>query len=158
MNDQRYRWKNLQLRRHVDVIEGKYPPSTVLKNATFLHSGLRQWIKANIWIYEDRIIYIGDDLPGKECKSEQVDCSDLFLVPGYIEPHAHPFQLYNPHSLAQYASQFGTTTLINDNLVLFLQLQKKKAFSLMDDLKKLPQSLFWWHLFQTHIFSPSPHR
>jgi adenine deaminase len=149
MNDQRYRWKNLQLRRHLDVIDGKYPPTKVLKNATFLHSGLKQWLKANIWIYEDRIVYIGDLLPKIELHTEVVDCSELFLVPGYIEPHSHPFQVYNPHSIAQYASQFGTTTLINDNLVLFLQLPKKKAFSLMDDFKKIPQSIFWWCRFDS---------
>lgn len=144
MNDPRYRWRNHQLRKHVDVIDGKYSPTKLLKNATFLHSGLKQWLKANIWIYDDRIVYIGDQLPNIDSHTEQLDCSELFLVPGYIEPHAHPFQLYNPHSLAQYASQFGTTTLINDNLVMFLQLQKKKAFSLMDSFQKLPQSLFWW--------------
>jgi adenine deaminase len=149
MNDQRYRWKNLQLRRHLDVIDGKYPPTKVLKNATFLHSGLKQWLKANIWIYEDRIVYIGDLLPKIELHTDIVDCSELYLVPGYIEPHSHPFQVYNPHSIAQYASQFGTTTLINDNLVLFLQLPKKKAFSLMDDFQKIPQSIFWWCRFDS---------
>ena len=42
---------------------------------------------------------------------EIIDCTDFLLVPGYMEPHAHPFQLYNPLSLAAYASQFGTTTI-----------------------------------------------
>lgn len=149
MYESKYRWRSLQLRKQVDIIDGKRSPSLVLKNATFLHSGFRQWITANIWIHEDRIVYIGEQLPAKDVNSEQIDCSDLFLVPGYIEPHAHPFQLYNPHSLAQYASQYGTTTLVNDNLVLFLQLPKKKAFSLMDEMKKLPQSLFWWSRFDS---------
>lgn len=149
MYESKYRWRSLQLRKQVDIIDGKRSPSLVLKNATFLHSGFRQWITANIWIHEDRIVYIGEQLPAKDVNSEQIDCSDLFLVPGYIEPHAHPFQLYNPHSLAQYASQYGTTTLVNDNLVLFLQLPKKKAFSLMDEMKRLPQSLFWWSRFDS---------
>jgi adenine deaminase len=149
MYEQKYRWRSLQLRKHVDVIDGKNSPTMVLKNATFLHSGFRQWIKGNIWIHEDRIIYIGDQLPTSDLYTDEIDCSDFFLVPGYIEPHAHPFQLYNPHSLAQYASQFGTTTMVNDNLVLFLQLQKKKAFSLMDQMKKLPQSIFWWCRFDS---------
>ncbi|KAA0546362.1 adenine deaminase [Bacillus sp. BGMRC 2118] len=149
MSESKYRWRSLQLRKAVDIIDGKRSPQMVLKNATFLHSGFRQWITANIWIHEDRIVYIGEQLPAKDVNSEQIDCTNLFLVPGYIEPHAHPFQLYNPHSLAQYASQYGTTTLVNDNLVLFLQLPKKKAFSLMDDMKKLPQSLFWWSRFDS---------
>ncbi|MFZ3591185.1 adenine deaminase C-terminal domain-containing protein [Bacillus sp. DJP31] len=149
MYDPKFRWRNQELRKHVEIIDGKYSPTILLTNATFLHSGLKQWLKANIWIYEDRIVYIGDQLPNADVHTETFDCSDLFLVPGYIEPHAHPFQLYNPHSLAQYASMFGTTTLINDNLVMFLQLPKKKAFSLMDDFQKLPQTIYWWCRFDS---------
>lgn len=75
------------------------------------------------------------------------------LVPGYIEPHAHPFQLYNPHSFAAYASQTGTTTLINDNMVLALQLGKKKAFSFINELNDNPVTMYWWCRFdaQTEI-------
>lgn len=47
---------------------------------------------------------------------EIIDCEGKFLVPGYIEPHAHPFQLYNPEQLAIHAAQTGTTSLVNDNL------------------------------------------
>ena len=52
-----------------------------------------------------------------------IDCTGQVLVPGYIEPHCHPFQLYNPHSLSNYASSFGTTTLINDNLYPFIAIR-----------------------------------
>ena len=77
----------------------------------------------------------------------------MFLVPGYIEPHAHPFHLYNPLSLAAYASRFGTTTIINDNLLLFLQTDKKKAFSFLREMRQIPTSMYWWSRFdsQTEI-------
>lgn len=129
MLEQRYRWKNRHLREHVSVLDGKLSPTILLKNARYLNQALRKWITANIWIYGDRIVYVGEKLPEKTDQCEVIDCTGLTLVPGYIEPHAHPFQLYNPHSLASYASQFGTTTLINDNMVLALQQDKKKAFS-----------------------------
>ncbi|MCD8511272.1 MAG: amidohydrolase family protein [Bacillus sp. (in: Bacteria)] len=102
-------------------------------------------MKGNIWIYNDRIIYVGDELP--KCKSEQMevfDASNLLAVPGYIEHHAHPFQLYHPLTLAQYASERGTTTLINDNLFLFLHLSKKKALTLIEDIQKTPATMLWW--------------
>jgi adenine deaminase len=105
---------------------------------------LRKRMKTNIWLYEDRIIYVGEKMPDFVEGCEIVDCSDYFLVPGYIEPHAHPFQLYNPHSLAEYASQYGTTTLINDNLSLVLQLPKKKAFSFLRAMNDIPATMFWW--------------
>jgi adenine deaminase len=153
MLDQRYRWKNKKIREHVAVIDGNIAPTLLLKNAMYLNQILKKWIKAHIWIFEDRIVYVGDKLPDVTKNCEVIDCSQFFLVPGYIEPHVHPSQLYNPHSFAQYASQSGTTTLINDNLTLALHLDKKKAFSFMSELRNLPVSMYWWCRFdpQTEI-------
>jgi adenine deaminase len=149
MLEQRYRWKTNQLREHLSIIDGKKSPTKLLINATYLNQYLRKWMKANIWIYEDRIIYVGEKMPDFVEGCEIVDCSGYFLVPGYIEPHAHPFQLYNPHSFAEYASQYGTTTLINDNLSLALQLPKKKAFSFLQAMNDIPATMFWWCRFDS---------
>ncbi|MGY3717695.1 adenine deaminase C-terminal domain-containing protein [Sutcliffiella cohnii] len=148
-----YRWKSKKLREHVSVINGDIPPTIVLQNATYLNVHVNAWLKANIWVYEDRIVYVGDELPSKTKGAEIVDCSSFFIVPGYIEPHVHPFQLYNPHSFAQYASQSGTTTIVNDNLMLALHLTKKKAFTFLDEMKKSPVTMYWWCRFdaQTEI-------
>ncbi|WP_202617776.1 adenine deaminase C-terminal domain-containing protein [Bacillus dakarensis] len=153
MLEQRYRWKNKHIREHVSVLDGKLSPTLLLRNARYLNQTFRKWVTANIWIYEDRIVYVGDMLPQNISNCEVIDCTDLLLVPGYIEPHSHPFQLYNPHSLARYASQFGTTTLINDNMVLVLQLGKKKAFSFLKEMQNIPTTVYWWCRFdaQTEI-------
>ncbi|MED1471698.1 adenine deaminase C-terminal domain-containing protein [Bacillus salipaludis] len=153
MLEQRYRWKNKHLRTHVSVLEGRTSPTILLKNALYLNQAFRQWMRANIWIYDDRIVYVGENLPAKLKDCEVIDCTNEILVPGYIEPHAHPFQLYNPHTLAEYASQFGTTTLINDNMALILNLKKREAFSLLRELRTIPTTMFWWSRFdsQTEI-------
>ncbi|MBN6889981.1 adenine deaminase [Cytobacillus horneckiae] len=153
MLEQRYRWKNKHLREHVSVLNGKLSPTLLLKNARYLNQAFKKWMTANIWIFGDRIVYVGDKLPDKTDGCEIVDCEGLTLVPGYIEPHAHPFQLYNPHSFASYAAQFGTTTLINDNMVLALQLEKKKAFSFLKEMRNIPSTMYWWCRFdaQTEI-------
>ncbi|WP_066299399.1 adenine deaminase C-terminal domain-containing protein [Bacillus sp. FJAT-29937] len=153
MLEQKFRWKNKHLRDHVSVLDGKLSPTILLKNARYLNQAFRKWMTANIWIYNDRIVYVGERLPEKLDECEIMDCEGLVLVPGYIEPHSHPFQLYNPHSFASYASQFGTTTLINDNMVLALQLDRKTAFSFIEDMNHLPTSMYWWCRFdaQTEI-------
>ncbi|TDL78010.1 adenine deaminase C-terminal domain-containing protein [Peribacillus frigoritolerans] len=145
-------WKVRQIRNHIQAASGHQPPALVLKNGMYLNSYLKQWIKANIWISGDRIVYIGDKLPA-ERQPEIIDCEDRFIVPGYIEPHAHPFQLYNPHSFGKYVSQFGTTTLICDNLFLLFQSDKKKALTLIRELNELPLQYFWWSRFdlQTEV-------
>ncbi len=155
MLEQRYRWKNKHLRMHVSVLDGKTSPTILLKNALYLNQTFRQWMRANIWIYDDRIVYVGENLPPRLENCEIIDCTNEILVPGYIEPHAHPYHLYNPHTLAAYASQFGTTTLINDNMSLVMHLKKKDAFSLLKDLRSIPTTMFWWCRFdsQTEILN-----
>ncbi|MEH7176753.1 adenine deaminase C-terminal domain-containing protein [Neobacillus vireti] len=155
MLEQRYRWKNKHLRAHVSVLDGKTSPTLLLKNALYLNQTFRQWMRANIWIYDDRIVYVGENLPADLENCEVVDCTNEILVPGYIEPHAHPYQLYNPHTLAAYASQFGTTTIINDNMSLIMNLKKKEAFSLLKELRSIPTTMFWWCRFdpQTEILN-----
>ncbi|MFB5661205.1 adenine deaminase C-terminal domain-containing protein [Alteribacillus sp. HJP-4] len=158
-----FRWDKLALRRQLSVIRGEIAPSIVLKNATFLSSARKAWMNGHIWIYEDRIVYVGNDWPGKTTDTEVIDCEGKYIVPGYIEPHAHPFQLYNPHTLAEYAAVRGTTTLINDNMFFYLNIEKKKALTLIEELDQLPSSMLWWARYDAQtelededtLFSPS---
>ncbi|SHF82397.1 adenine deaminase C-terminal domain-containing protein [Ornithinibacillus halophilus] len=140
-------WRNYELRKHVKVIDGMVAPTLVLTNATYLNVYTKQWLEANIWIYEERIVYVGEKLPSNDQGTEIVDCTGKYIVPGYMEPHAHPFQLYNPENLAHHAAKFGTTTLINDNLTWLLLLNKKKAFSIIEEFNKIPVSMYWWSRF-----------
>ncbi|MES5939200.1 MULTISPECIES: adenine deaminase C-terminal domain-containing protein [unclassified Bacillus cereus group] len=147
MGENQFRWSNIQLREHVEVVDGKRSPHILLKNATYLNSYLRNWSVANIWVYSDRIVYVGDKFPDQLTDCEVIDCDGKYVVPSYIEPHAHPYQLYNPETLANYAMQFGTTTFINDNLTLFFTLQREEAFRLLDEFEKVPASMYWWCRF-----------
>ncbi len=148
MGEQRYRWKGSELREQAAVIEGKQSPTKVLVNATYLHSYFREWVKGNIWINGDRIVYAGERLPDRvDGACEVVDCRGYVLVPGYIEPHVHPFQLYNPRSFARYAAARGTTTLVNDNLFFLLHLNDDEALLFLQQKNTLPTSMYWWCRF-----------
>lgn len=138
------KWNKQDIREQQKVIQGKKSPTIVLTNCTYLNHALKAWVEANIWIYKDRIIYVGSELPEENSNTQYYDCAGRVVVPGYIEPHAHPFQLYNPQSLADYASQGGTTTFVCDNLMNLLLLSNKKALSLMERLNDLPYSFYWW--------------
>ncbi|GGF26311.1 putative adenine deaminase YerA [Halobacillus andaensis] len=154
MNEQRFRWRNRQLREHTAVVDGKLAPTKLIKHTTYLNVYLKQWIKGHIWIYNDRIIYCGPELPPLTEGTEMIDGSDSYIVPGYIEPHAHPFQLYNPRSLAEYAAQTGTTTLINDNLMWLFLTDQEKAFSLLEEFMNVPASMYWWARFDSQSTIP----
>lgn len=137
-------WRNKALREHIAVVEDKISPTILFKNSTYLNVYTKRWEKGNIWIYKDRIVYVGERLPEKIDKTEIIDCTGQYIVPGYIEPHSHPFFLYNPESLAYFAAKYGTTTLINDNLRLISLLDNEKAFAFIEDMHRLPISSFWW--------------
>ncbi|TRM11573.1 adenine deaminase [Lentibacillus cibarius] len=149
MLENRFQWRNRELREHTSVIDGKVSPTIVLKNGTYLNTYTKQWQKTNIWIMRDRIVYVGDELPEQCAYAEVVDCEGKYLVPGYIEPHAHPFQLYNPEAFAMHGASYGTTAYINDNLIWNFLLNKKKAFSMLGALEHLPVSMYWWARFDS---------
>ncbi|MEK3976591.1 adenine deaminase C-terminal domain-containing protein [Psychrobacillus sp. FSL K6-1267] len=142
-------WKIEHIRHQIEVVNGTKAPDILITNATYLHSHLKKWIIGNIWIVKDRIVYSGTDMPLITNQTEVYDAAGQKIVPGYIEPHVHPFQLYNPQTFADFAAQLGTTAFISDNLILFLMLENKKAFSIMDELKKLPFSFYWWSRFDS---------
>ncbi|WP_214784656.1 adenine deaminase C-terminal domain-containing protein [Exiguobacterium sp. S3] len=139
-------WSKVMIRSQLEVVDRLRPPSLVLQNATYLNVYVKQWRTANIWIEGDRIVYVGPDLP--ESAVETVDVTGKYIVPGYIEPHAHPFQLYNPATLSKYAGERGTTTLVNDNMLLFLQ-EEGQAFAQLDAIQQLPTSTYWWARLDT---------
>jgi adenine deaminase len=137
-------WDREALRRQAAIVAGKAAPTLVLSGAEYLNASLKAWERANIWIDRDRIVYVGERMPLESANTEIIDCSEYVLVPGYIEPHAHPFQLYNPWTFAAYAAERGTTTLIADNLVFFTELSDDDAFSIIERLADGPTTWFWW--------------
>ncbi|PYZ96562.1 adenosine deaminase [Alteribacter lacisalsi] len=144
MLNQPIEWTKTEIRKQLDVVRGDEPPTTVIKNARWLNSATGRWREGHIWIHHDRIVYVGESLPEPSGRTRTYDAEGRPVVPGYIEHHAHPFQLYHPLSFARYASERGTTTLINDNMSLFLQYDKKKAFSFLEAMQQTPVLMLWW--------------
>lgn len=142
-------WRNKEIREQLKIITKEASPDLVLTNATYLHGIFKKWVTGNIWIKGDRIVYAGKDMPLVDSSTEVHDMEGKWLVPGYIEPHVHPFQLYNPQTFADYAAQGGTTSFLSDNLMLFLSLENEKAFSLLDQLAELPFTFYWWTRFDS---------
>ncbi|WP_211653591.1 adenine deaminase C-terminal domain-containing protein [Planococcus alpniumensis] len=142
-------WRNTEIRKQLKIMSKELSPDLVLTNATYLHGIFKKWMNGNIWINGDRIIYAGQDMPKIDDSTEVVDVSGKWIVPGYIEPHVHPYQLYNPQQFADYAAQGGTTGFISDNLPLFLSLENEKAFTLLDRMAELPFTFYWWTRFDS---------
>lgn len=137
-------WNQQEIASQLAVIDGKEAPDLIITNATYLHSVFKKWMTGTIWVKHGRILYTGERMPVMIVGAEQFDATGKWIVPGYIEPHVHPFQLYNPETFAHYAAQHGTTTIIADNLMLLMSINRNAAFKLLDELKQLPYSFYWW--------------
>ncbi|HEY8393710.1 MAG TPA: adenine deaminase C-terminal domain-containing protein [Thermaerobacter sp.] len=115
-----WRDESPQSRQHaVDVAMGRRPPDVWFRGGTVLNVFTGEWERAEVWVAGHRIAYVGPDEPRPGPGTEIVDCRDRYLVPGYIEVHAHPFQLYSPRALAAAIVPRGTTTLVSDTLLLW---------------------------------------
>lgn len=142
-------WGHSEIKGQLAIIEGNKSPDLIITNGEYLHAIYKKWMKGNIWVSGDRIVYVGQAMPAVTEGAEIFDASGRKIVPGYIEPHAHPFQLYNPRTFANYAAERGTTTMIADNLAFFLTLDDTTSFSIMDELSTLPFSFYWWVRFDS---------
>ena len=65
------------------------------------------------------------------------------IVPGYIEPHTHPWCLYSPSSLLEVAVPDGTTTLVYDNLFFFLSHGVDGLRAIVDQMNAAPAHIKW---------------
>ena len=142
-------WSQQEIQMQLEIINGKKAPDLIIQNATYLHSIYKQWLTGNIWIFGDRIVYVGSRMPAMTEGAEIIDATGKKIVPGYIEPHVHPFQLYNPETFAEYAGRLGTTTFLSDNMTLFMLLGNERAFNILEQLRELPFSFYWWARFDS---------
>ncbi len=77
-------------------------------------------------------------------KTLRLDVSHKVLVPGYVEPHCHPWNVYNPVSLGEEFCRLGTTTLVCDNLVFYMMMGVERFEVFMTSLSEMPVKFFWF--------------
>lgn len=97
------------------------------------------WVRANVEFDDGVITYVGP----REPAGAAVDISGKVLVPGYVEPHTHPWCLYSPTSLLEVAVPDGTTTLVYDNLFFFLSHGVDGLRAIVDQLRAAPAHIRW---------------
>jgi adenine deaminase len=134
-------------RQLVETAMGRRSPSLVLSGAEVLNVYTGRTERADVAVAGRWIAYVGDleearIRPGEDTRV--LDVSGRVLVPGYIEVHAHPFQLYNPVTLAEHVLPLGTTVLISDNLFLFTRMEETAMLRLWEELSRLPVKYGWW--------------
>lgn len=93
-----------------DYVLGKKKADLCFKNASVLMLHTSEIIKADVAVHDGYIVGVGN-YSGKE----EIDCSGVFLTPGFVDSHLHfESTMSRPRELVYYASKSGTTTFIAD--------------------------------------------
>jgi len=100
------------------VARGDAPADLYLRGASVLNVYTGEIAPANVAIKGARVAYVGarDTMVGP--RTRVLDLNGRVLVPGYIDPHAHPGHLVTPSALARHVLTLGTTALVGDTLQL----------------------------------------
>ena len=125
------------------VARGAAGADLYLRGGTVLNVYTGEIQAANVAIKGHRVAYVGrrDDMVRP--RTRVLDLTGRVLVPGYIEPHAHPANLVTPAALARHVLPLGTTTIVGDTLQ-FWELGGLRALrTALDALAALPLTFYW---------------
>ncbi|BCJ86694.1 adenine deaminase C-terminal domain-containing protein [Effusibacillus dendaii] len=125
------------------VAKGKVKADLYLRGATVINVYTGELQEVNVAVKGKHIAYVGmsDAMVGPETKT--VDLEGRFLCPGYIEPHCHPFNTYNPTTLARFVLPRGTTAMVNDNMGLYLRVELDRFLELIEQMGTWPIKMLW---------------
>ena len=118
--------------------------SILLKGGTILNVYSGELLKMNIAIKGERIWYVGPSSDGVSRDTKVLDVGNKVLVPGYIDPHFHPWFTYNPISFGEKACCLGTTTIFCDNLIFYMLMGVRLFEDFIDALSGMPIKFFWF--------------
>lgn len=141
--------------RLLAVAKREEAPEFVVTGASLADVYTGTWFPANMEIVGERIAYVGPRKPLLAEATRILNAEGLWVVPGYIEPHAHPWVLYNPLSLLEALVPQGVTTVVYDDLLFRMRLDRGSSAYYLSALSglELPARLLWASrlLPQTHL-------
>lgn len=128
----------------ISVSVGSRPSHIWFKNAAYLNVYTGQVERGHIYISGKRIAYVGSKEYAVSPNTQIVELEQgQIIVPGYIEPHAHPCQMYNPFAWGASQLRGGTVLSMNDNLSLLMQLGER-AIPFIEELERISSHMFMW--------------
>jgi len=127
----------------VAVAQGRAPADRYVRGGLLLNVYTGELYPANVAIKGERIAYVGlrEDMVGP--RTQVIDAAGRTLVPGYIEPHTHPWNLCTPAGLARHILPLGTTTIFADNLLLYLLAGLRGFERAVAALSRGPLRFYW---------------
>lgn len=143
------------LKQLIKAGRGIIPAHTVIVNGNLVNVMTSEVYKANVAIYEDNIVAVGDvtDYVGEDTKT--IDANGKYLVPGLIDGHIH--SECSKLSITSYAKAVvprGTTSMISglDEYISVSGLEGLQE--VFDEIKASPLKVFWGAPYKTPYTFP----
>ncbi len=118
-------------------------PDLILEGGRVLNVYSGEILESVVGVKGEKILFAGPR-SSRGYTSLRLDVSGKILVPGYIEPHCHPWNIYNPVSFGEEACRLGTTTLVCDNLFFYMFMGVELFEDFMESLAAMPVKYFWF--------------
>lgn len=119
-------------------------PDIIVRGGTVLNVYSGEMLRQDVVISGEKIRYVGSVSGVGGSGADVLDIQGKILVPGYIDPHFHPWNIYNPVSFGKAACRLGTTTLVCDNLIFYMLMGLERFESFIDLLSEMPIKYFWF--------------
>ena len=119
-------------------------PPLFLRGGIVLNVYSGELLKVNVATHGERIWYVGPSTDMSDNDAAVIDVSGKTLVPGYIDPHFHPWLIYNPVSFGEEACCLGTTTLFCDSLIFYMLMGVKVFENFISAFSEMPIKYFWF--------------
>lgn len=126
------------------VALGQEKADLFVRSGTVINVYSGELIPANVAVLGERIAYVGSSEEAIGPGTEVIDAEDLYVAPGWIEPHSHTYLYYNPESLAEAILPGGTTTVVSDDLIFSQLGGSKTSRAVMDQSARLPVRFLWY--------------
>ncbi|AHY46940.1 Adenine deaminase [Rubrobacter radiotolerans] len=129
--------------RLLAVARGERPPDLLVRGGTLANVYSGELLPANVAVSDGHVAYVGPREPEPGPETEVVEARGLYVAPGYVEAHNHPWAMYNPVTLAAKVLPLGATTIVADTLFFHLQMGPDGLEAMLDDLRDGPLNYLW---------------
>lgn len=158
-----------QLRDYIKAGRAEIKADSVIRNGTLVNVASEEIYPADIAIYGERIVAVGDVTAyvGKDTKL--IDAAGAYLCPGMIDGHLHvECSKMSITSFAKAVVPLGTTAIVSGLDQILVAAGTAGAREFLDEAAKGPLKVFWGAPCKTpytlpvsnvgHYFGPDDHR
>jgi adenine deaminase len=157
------------IREFIRAGRAEYKATLIVSGGTLVNVASAEIYPADVAVYKDRIVAVGDVSDYRGPDTEIVDAVGYYLCPGLIDGHLHvECSKMSVTSFAKAVVPLGTTSIVSglDQILVVSGLEGAREF--LDEAKGTPLKIFWGAPCKTpytlprsnvgYYFGPDDHR